>query len=364
LEHDRAFAAEFVRANYPGLSIPEEVDSPKNSAEGIYDFLLPSEDEWVIKPNTNDLEVFITDAPRRLYLAEAENYLKEHSSVLKDVTVQLQRRINGYECAVETWYQNGRPMFALLDIELKKMYAGNLPPQTGCSADLVFPIHLDAPLRKIANEPFDRIAREYNFTGLMDANIIFDIKSGKPYFLEFCPARFGYNCLYTFLDRLRDHIGDFFHWFLESDERASISVGFGASIRIFDSGHYNNLLYTIESGKLHFRDLSLGYPQSVWLWDAMNDNGKLKVIGANPNTAIVTTTSTSTPREALHQVKEFARQVKFEGVYFRYDIDETGWNYCILDRLEYLISNRLLIPPKRYGVTVRTNYEVITERRL
>jgi len=352
LEHDRAKAADFVRKNYPQLSLPEEEDFPENSARAVLEFIQSSEDFWVIKPNSNELSVFLPSGNRETYLAMAEHYISDNEQALNDCSIQLQRKIYGYEAVCETWYREGEPILCNVDLELKNQYAGNLPPQTGCAADLVFTIPLDSEFRRIVNKPFDKFAEEQNFTGVMDANVIFEDKTGKPYFLEFCPARFGYNCLYAFLDKLKGNIGDFFSWAILGQPEFHIPNEFGASVRIFDAAHYGNLLHRLEEGKISFRELFLGEPSSVWLWDAMKDNGRLKVVGANPNTAIVTASAPSA-EAALSRVKDLAKLVEFEGAYFRYDIDDREGTYSILNRLDYLLERDLFsVKVKRVGRSI------------
>ena len=343
LEHDRAYATDFVRQHYPQLYLPEEVDFPEGSVDAIWEFINWSDDFWVIKPNSNELHVFVATGDKEGYLAEAESYLKEDEKELNAVTIQLQQKIYGYECVVETWYREGRAILSNVDIELKNQFSGDLPPATGCAGDLVFTIPPGSKLREITNKPFDRFAQQQNFTGLMDAGVIFSARTGRAYFLEFCPARFGYNCLYAFLDKLRGRIGEFFRWAVLGQQGSEFPTpsDFSASVRIFDAAHYGNLLHRLEEEQVSFRELMLGEPSSVWLWDVMKRDNKLFVVGANPNVAIVSASAPSA-ETALSRVKDLAKLVKFEGAYFRWDIDAREGLYSMLNRLDYLTGGDLL----------------------
>jgi len=355
LEHNRAKAADFVKQHYPDLYLPEEKDFPKNSADRILQFLHEDEDYWVIKPDSNELSVFVPWGSRDVYLAEAEQYIDECKDELKHTAVQLQRMIHGYEVTAETWYRRGLPVLANVDIELKNQFPGDLPPQTGCAADLIFTIPLDCELRRLLNKPFDRMARQAAFTGIMDANVIFEERTGKPYFLEFCPARFGYNCLYTFLDKLRGGIGEFFEQIIQGGS-FSVPPQFGASVRIFDTAHYGNLLHRLEEDEISFRKVTIG-ASKAWLWDMMLRDGQLWLVGANPNSAIVTASADSA-ETALSRVKDLARYVRFEGAYWRYDVDATEGLYSILNRLEYVVKRNLLSAHvKRTGVVITAEGE-------
>jgi len=359
---DRAKALQVVRDLYPELHTPEEVDFPTNSAKDILDFIKQSDEIWVIKPETEEIFVFLPPSDKETYQAQAEHYIQDNFEVLNRVRVQLQRKIIGYECCVETWYREGQPVLSNVDIELKQQYSGDLPPQTGCAANLVVTIPLNSELRRITNKPFDAAARLRKFTGLMDANVIFEASTGKPYFLEFCPARFGYNCLYTFLDKLRGGIGEFFKEVISGGSEVSVPDLLSASVRIFDAAHYGNLLHRLEEEAISFRDLYVGEPSSVWLWDVMKQNGQLKVVGANPNVAVVAA-SAPTAETSLKLVKMLAKQISFEGCYWRWDIDETGYHYAILDRLNYLLARGLLTAKiKRAGwrVTGKKQEEILT----
>jgi len=344
LEHNRAKSAEFVKKYYPDLYTPEEVDFPPNSLKDIYRFIVDSEDFWVIKPDSDAVHTFVPDVyERKAYLSAVEHYLLSDKDILNKTRIQLQRKIVGYECVVETWYRQGIPIMSNVDLELKNLFAGDLRPQVGCAADLVFTIPLDSYLRKIANAPFDAIARKLYFTGVMDADIIFEAKSGKPYFLEFCPGRFGYNAIFTLLDRYRGYVGDFFRWAIIGRPHPPVDrTLYGASVRIFDYNHYYYL------GEERPRRLSIPEHCNTWLWDVMKKDGLLYVVGSNMNILVITS-SASTPDQALKAVKLYAREVSFDTPMWRYDIDSEEGNWSILNRLRYI---RGLGARKRIGFTI------------
>ena len=334
-ERNRKLSAQFVRSYYPHLNLPEEKDFSNNSTDKVLKFIESSKDFWVIKPASEELFIFVPGArdDHNHYLQSIQHYLQENKAPLDKTSIQLQRRVTGYEACVETWYRNGTPILCNIDLENKNKYAGDLPPQTGCVGDLVFTIDLNSPLRLISNQPFDRFAKRMNFTGLMDANIILEETTGRPYFLEFCPARFGYNCLYAFLDKI-PNVGDFFSWVILGVPQQSIPPLFGASLRIFDDNHNSNLLSLLDKS-LKFRSLTADSLEHIWLWDVLLDGKDLQLVGANQNTAVVTA-SHQKPEIALQLAKKRANTIKFDTPYWRYDIDGREGRYSILNRYDYL----------------------------
>jgi len=337
LERQRNLATEFVRERYRTLCLPEEQSCPPNSADKIRAYLDKSKDVWCIKPDSEDLTVFVPNTRAETWRMEQDRYLKENAKDLNKVSIQLQRRVQGYEVDVETWYRNGYPILANVDLENKNMFAGDLPPQTGCAGDLVFTIPIDSQLRRICNAPFDKFAQAAKFTGVMDANVIFEKETHRPYFLEFCSGRFGYNALFTFLDKLQGNIGKFLTLAITGEPAVVIPPSVGASVRIFDTSHYENLLRQPTK----FRTMTTKDLKPVWLWDCFKIGDTIKIAGANANTCVVTA-SANTAGDALKEVKQRALGVSFEGSYFRYDIDSRDGNWSILNRSDYLRTRGFL----------------------
>jgi len=114
-----------------------------------------------------------------------EKITAERRLIEKDSFI-LQQKVEGVEAAVETWYNEGKPIFANVDIEAKKKYNEMAEVQTGCAFDLLWITPLEGKLRMLSNGPFDKWAGENVRTGVFDLSFIYQPVEQKLYALEVC----------------------------------------------------------------------------------------------------------------------------------------------------------------------------------
>jgi len=342
LERDRDTSIQFVKKQYPLIQLPETHTIP---GKAIGNFLKSYQQKiWVIKPNTEELFTFVpqSEEPALAY-EEAQVYLQENQEALNKTTVIMQEKIIGTEVVCETGYANGNPVWASIDLENKYLFPEEKGMQTGCSFDLTQFIPLNAPIREILNAPFDKIAKQMNLTGIMDIDVIFSHQNGKPYFLEFCPQRFGYNAIFSEWTIWGEtDIDEFLLKWFNGNLLIDDYSPYGASIRLFNLNYAQNLLKYLLEDKFEFPSFLIRSDKGIWLWDVFKEDETLKLCLADFNTAIVTEVS-DTPEGALTRVKRTARfNIDFEGKYYRSDIDEFSMAYNPAWRYEFLVGKKLL----------------------
>lgn len=345
LEREREKSVAFVKKYYPQVRIPESIPI---KGKDIPKFLQKNRDRiWCVKPNSEDVSTFVpfSEEPA-LAIEEIMAFYEDNQEALSKIDVVMQEKIIGTEVNVETVYYEGKPVACVVDLENKYLQEGERGEQTGCSFDLVFYIPLEAPIRKMLNEPFDAIAKKMKLTGIMDMNVIFSHATGEPYFLEFCPNRWGFNAIFTEWAIWGDeNVDEYLTQWLDgklfiNPEKEEV---FGASIRLFNLNYDKMLLkYVLERESFQFPSYIVREWEGVWLWDVFMDGGELKMCLADFNSAIVTAVS-DTAEGALAKAKKKAnRKIDFPGKYFRDDVDEFDRPYNPAWRYYFLKDKKLL----------------------
>jgi len=341
LERNREASVNLVRKHYPYVRIPETHTIP---GKAIANFLQSYRNKiWVIKPNSEDISTFVPQSEEpALAFEEAQVYLQENQDELNKTTVIMQEKIIGTEVVCETGYYNGKPVWASIDCENKYLLPEEKGEQTGCAFDLVRFIPIDSPLREMLNGGFDKLAREMKLTGIMDIDVIFSHQDGQPYFLEFCPQRFGYNSIFTeWTIWGEDDIDEFLLAWFNGDLLIDGYSLFGASIRLFNLNYHRNLLKYLLDKDFEFPKFILRSNKGIWLWDVFKEDDEYKLCLADYNTAIVSAVS-DTAEGALSKAKRKARfDIDFEGKYYRSDVDDFSMPYNPAWRYEFLVEKHL-----------------------
>jgi phosphoribosylamine-glycine ligase len=96
----------------------------------------------------------------------------------------LQEKVSGVEVNVEIFFQNGEPKSASINLECKRILAGDSGKMCGCSLDLMKALPLDNKLIKDTIGKMIPFYKEHNYTGFGDANII--IGDRQNYWIEAC----------------------------------------------------------------------------------------------------------------------------------------------------------------------------------
>ena len=230
----------------------------------------------------------------------------------------FQEKIGGLEFNVETWYSNGKPVLANVDIEIKKKYNEMSEVQTGCVADLVWVIPVDHPLRKRVNGPCDAFAKKYISSGRLDLSVIYDPHAEKMYPLEVCGDRPGYNQVFTLMEQLNMPIGEFHRDFLDGKYTGDIGAkcfkpGYGVSLRVFND--------------CSSKDQRIDFPPELrehyWLWDNYLKGKNLMTTGGEHGESVgVITASGENPESAFAQLRKYYFKLNLTTKWCRDRFDE------------------------------------------
>jgi hypothetical protein len=197
-EVDRDKAKEFVKKHYSKLNIARKKEFAKVS--DAKNFLADTDEVWVLKGNSDATNAFVPDADDPILAArQVVEVLDKDADSYEAEGFILELLIPSVmELTPEKIYYDGVPLAVSIDIENKPIGSGNISVQTGCAADLVFPISSEDRISQIAFPPIvDEIAKQHKGLFYWDASILINKRDGKMYFGEFCPNRPGYNASFT-----------------------------------------------------------------------------------------------------------------------------------------------------------------------
>lgn len=331
-ETDRDKAKEFVKKYYTKLNIARKKEFKKISE--AKEFLANTDEVWVLKGNSDETNAFVPDADDPALAArQVIEALDKDASAYESEGFILELLIPSVmEITPEKIYYDGEPIAVSIDIENKPIGSGNISIQTGCAADLVFPVTFEDRINQIAFPPIvDEIAKQHKGLFYWDASILINKRDGKMYFGEFCPNRPGYNASFTEFAQCGS-----VHEFFEkvSQKKNPFSLGtVASSIRIFNL-HRDNETQQILGG------LTVDYApeaeKDIWLWDVKKKGKKLINIGYGDCIAVVTGSGSSV-EEAVNRMYRNLEKFSFLGAYYRPKADylSLGYSTSILNRLNY-----------------------------
>lgn len=192
LELDRGFAMRLMRES--GIEVPETQEFDR--LDQARSFLAKRErgESWYLKVSGDE------DCASTHGAKDVEDMLRwfEYLEVSKHVPKRflLQKKMdNKAELSLEGWFDGNKWVLPWNStIEDKRLFAGDVGPNTGCMANVVWAYEERMPL--LAMRTLTRIAgvlRGASYVGPIDINVILG-NDGTPFGLEFT-ARFGYLAL-------------------------------------------------------------------------------------------------------------------------------------------------------------------------
>lgn len=343
LERKREKAGELVKKYYKNVKVPRQIKFGTNSSDKMVDFIEKNNTTvWVVKPNGEGIGVYCPNSDDGPIASEqAIDFIVTNKNEINKIPMILQEKVIGVEINIETAYSNGKPITAIVDLENKFLHTEETGHQCGCAFDLVFGVDLNCKLRKLCNEPFDKLAKKLNFTGCMDMNAIISYKDGAPYFLEFCPNRFGYNALYTEIELSGLAPDKFLEQFVNG--KLKYPEGFASSIRLFNEDHSEDFYRSIFDP--NFEEVEVQIKRgldSVWVGD-IHKVGSKYYLGHKEAETVVVTAKSDTPQGAIEKAKFKAeRDIDFDGKYFRTDSDNYHHHHNPVFRYEFIRDHHLL----------------------
>ena len=331
LEVNRWQMKALAKKYYDKLSVAEEKKFSK--IEEALKFLEDTEDIWVLKGFSDDAETFCPDSddPEIAKLELTDQLTAGQKFYEASGGFLLERKIpDGIELTPQLNFFNGKPVYATLDLELKRKIAGNLGKMVGCGGDLVFEIPLDSEILKLC---FPKVvydmAAEHKGWFAFDAGVMYSPAEDDFYFLEVC-SRYGYNALLTEL-AVMPSVG---HWFEALARGENPYIGavakYGASVRMFNDNQD-------KDNGMAAKDLPF-YGETdnpnIWLMDVKKKGERLVCCGYGHDLAVATGIGFD-PREAMQQAMNHAKLITFKKMTYRTDLLQRTYLGNILSRFNF-----------------------------
>lgn len=331
-ETDRDKAKEFVKKNYTKVNVARKKEF--TSIADAKKFLANTDEVWVLKSNRDDADAFVpnSDDPEASTRQILEVLDKDPDSYGKEGFILEVLIPSVMELTPERIYYDGELIAASIDIENKPLGSGNISIQTGCAADLVFPIEFSDRINQMAFPPIvDELAKKHKGLFYWDASLLINKRDGKVYFGEFCSNRPGYNSSFTEMAQCGS-VHEFFEKAVQKKNPFTLGT-VASSIRIFNL-HRNNDDQQILGGLTV--EFSPEVEKDVWLWDVKKKGKKLINVGYGDCIAVITGSGKSV-EEAVNRMYKNLDKFSFMGAYYRPRADylSLGYSTSILNRLNY-----------------------------
>ncbi len=341
-EIDRDMAKEFVRKHYPQIKIAEKEEF--RSIRRAKQFLKERNGGqiWVLKGKIQAAPTLIpeTDDPELAKWQIIET-LDAFQDYYEEAGFMLEKRVNAVvEITPEKIYYDGVPICTTVNFENKQVGSGNLSFQTGCAADLVFPISMKSKIHDIAFPPIvDTLAKRHKGLFFWDASLLINRQTGEIFFGEFCPNRPGYNSFFTELSQLSS-VTRFFESIVKKKNPFRLGT-VGASVTLFNLLRDPTERHILSGASINYtRHAS----KHVWSWDIYKKtkSDKMRIVGYDWQLAPITG-SGHTIDEAVRNLFENVESFSLAGVYYRPQSDYLSRDYqsSILNRLRYGLRRKL-----------------------
>lgn len=346
-ETDRDKAKEFVKKHYSKLSVPRKKEF--SSVADAKKFLADTDEVWVLKGNSDSSSVFVPDVDDPVLAAKQviESLEKDADSFVQEGFILELLIPSVMELTPEKLYYDGVPIAVSIDIENKPIGSGNISVQTGCAADMVFPITDTDRIAQIAFPPIvDEIAKQHKGLFYWDASILINKRDGKMYFGEFCPNRPGYNASFTEFAQCGS-VHEFFEKVVQKKNPFTLGT-VATSIRIFNFHRDSDTHQTLGGLTI---DFAPEIEKDVWLWDAKKRGKKMVNLGYGDFIAVITGSGNSV-EEAVNRMYRNLEKFSFLGAYYRPRADYLSLGYAtsILNRLNYGMERGLYQIPFKVKV--------------
>lgn len=314
LEEDRDKARAFVEEHYNGFL--EVAPKPEfSSVEDGIKFLEENGDDarWALKGETGVETTVPHDKDYELAKQHIIQALKDQKESIGSNKFILERVIDDpIEITPEAWFYDGKLVFTSVDIEMKRIGAGDYGPHTGCSTDLVFAVPKEAEIIQMAFPPIVyEMAAKHKGWFIWDASILFD-RDGTPWFGEFCANRLGWDSFQTQCEMFGSVKGLFEQ--LMSGEEMKPEAPFGSSVRVINMDKDDRERRVLRGAKINWLP---EVDEHVWPYDVMKDiDGHIVTVGTDWALAVVTGRGNG-PEEACLDVYEKVKGFGIENFVIR-----------------------------------------------
>lgn len=340
LEVDRQKGKDIVDKNYPGISVMATQEF-KTIEEGI-DFLMGSPNTFVLKSLGDAGETFVPKiddvvAANQQVIDTLNNYKKEYE---ENGFLLEQKVIDGIELTPQAVFFDGKLVYTSLDIETKTLGSHELGPNYGCATNLIIKTDPNDRINTMAFPPYIlEQAKQRKGIFIVDAGILFDKKTGKAYFTEFCFQRFGWDSFPTELSMVDQDqpTSAYFDEIMKGKNPLTKRFGFG--VRLFN--------LNVDGDHLPEPGLSITWPEDVgsclYLYDAKHQGDSTVTAGFQEDLGVATGPG-DTIREAMEQAYRSAEKVSFKDLYYKSHEDSVSTEYpqSILNRVKYAVEKKLI----------------------
>jgi phosphoribosylamine--glycine ligase len=226
LELDRTFGLRIMQE--AGIEVPEthtfNFDAVKDAAR----FLMRAQERYVIKPHDNaaTIDTHVSKTPEETALVLA--HMKSRGA---DGDFELQRVIDGIEVSLEGWFDGTGFMSSTnITFEDKRLYAGDIGPNTGCMGSVVY--ESGGLLAENTLERATNVLSQNDYRGPIDINLMV-AADGTAFGLEWS-SRFGYNAISALMAILDEDLGELIESVANGDSHGHLMnlSGWGAAIRL------------------------------------------------------------------------------------------------------------------------------------
>ena len=288
---------------------------------------------WVIKPNLDnyqgkELRCYVpVSEDIDMFKQEALSFLAVEKAGLEKEGFIIQEKIfHPVEVVPEGWFYKGKLLWADCDLEYKRLGSGDVGPQRGCCNNLIYLLKDDSELVKIGLKDYFPTAEKRNFTNTMDAGILFDQKTKKPYFTEFCSGRKGWASTPTVFSMLPS-VSYFFEC-LKDGVRPKFEYEYGYAIVIYNLSNEKDLSIQIDCS------------DNVWLMDVYYDEKMEQIMTTGfDDTVAYITGQGHTAEEAIQNAIDNIPNLALKDMYYRNDfLNKDEW-FQILYRYHWLEKN-------------------------
>lgn len=345
-EIDRDASKDFVRKYYPDIQITEKHEF--RSIGGAKKFLKEHNGRqiWVLKGKVDEAQTFVpTTDSAELANRQILETLEAFEETYEEAGFILETKIPSVvEITPEKIYYDGIPLAMTINFENKPLGSGNVSMQTGCAADLVFPVSMESRIHDIAfPEIIDKLAKRHKGLFIWDASLLIDTATGLVYFGEFCPNRPGYNSFFTELAQLPS-ASHFFESIVKQKNPYTLGT-VAASVTLFNLLRDPKERHTLSGASIDFpKDVE----KNVWPYDIYkkNKNDKMRLVGSDWHMSPITGKGKNI-YQAVENLYKTVEKFSFAGVYYRPKFDFLSLEYptSILNRFRYAIDRQLFDAP-------------------
>jgi phosphoribosylamine-glycine ligase len=338
LEEDREKAQKLAEERYEIFSEKEHYEF--QTIDEARQFLEATDKCWVLKGNHDDAPTIvpISDEPEIAKL-EIINALDMNKKLYEAEGFSLQEKLTDIlEFTPEAQAINGLVKAISVDIEIKNYASGNrgFGGQTGCSADVIFWLTKEEGERIYDNflKPLEKEMLRKNELTVWDASVLYDKQKKQFFFGEYCPDRWGFNCIFTELSTLPS-VGYYFEKLLREEDvyDPKECKRFGASFRIFRVAVFGQSRDKIESEDIILPE---GFDKDIWLWDVKKTSKGLETANYDYNVAVVTGAG-ETLEEAFQKAFENTKKIVFNGYHWQLDmVLNRSYKNNIPERFEFV----------------------------